>query len=250
MRALGHFEKAMAAHPTSLCASYYAYCIAKERGHVKKGIALCREALEKEPGTPVHYLNLARIHLLGHNMHDAITVLREGMQHAPDPEIHRSAGSYRRAETAGRVIIASRQFRQQVSGTISCQSWACVRYYSGFKSKMTSRRRGSRRRRRTASTLRSRRQANEDARFRFGIGISLIRWSGGERAYGTATYTCATMGACGTLALGKLIFIYDDNLISLDGPTKPELHRGRAGAVRGLPLARAAGKGRQRPGSH
>lgn len=88
LRALGHFEKAMAAHPTSLCASNYAYCVAKERGHVKKGIALCREALEKEPGTPVHYLNLARIHLLGHNMHDAITVLREGMQHAPDQEIH------------------------------------------------------------------------------------------------------------------------------------------------------------------
>ena len=36
-------------------------------------------------------------------------------------------------------------------------------YYSGFKSKMTSRRRGSRRRRRTDSTLRSRRRANDDA---------------------------------------------------------------------------------------
>jgi tetratricopeptide (TPR) repeat protein len=88
LRALGHFEKAMAERPTSLCASYYAYCVAKERGHVKKGIALCREALEKEPGTPVHYLILARIHLLGRNKDDAITVLREGVQHAPDPEIN------------------------------------------------------------------------------------------------------------------------------------------------------------------
>jgi len=87
VRALGQFEKAMAEHPTSLCASYYAYCMAKERGHAKKGIALCREALEKEPGTPAHYLNLARIYLLGHNMLDAITILREGMQHAPDREI-------------------------------------------------------------------------------------------------------------------------------------------------------------------
>jgi len=87
LRALGHFEKAMSAHPTSLCASYYAYCMAKERGHVKKGIALCRKALEKEPDTPVHYLNLARIHLLGHDMADAVTVLREGMHRAPDPEI-------------------------------------------------------------------------------------------------------------------------------------------------------------------
>jgi predicted Zn-dependent protease len=87
LRALGHFEKAMAEHPTSLCASYYAFCMAKERGHVKKGIALCREALEKDPATPVHYLNLARIHLLGQNKDDAITVLREGMQHSPDPEL-------------------------------------------------------------------------------------------------------------------------------------------------------------------
>ncbi|MGD0585301.1 MAG: tetratricopeptide repeat protein [Oryzomonas sp.] len=87
LRALGHFEKAMTEHPTSLCASYYGYCMAKERGHVKKGIALCREALEKDPGTPVHYLNLARIHLLGQNKDEAMTVLREGMQHAPDPEI-------------------------------------------------------------------------------------------------------------------------------------------------------------------
>ena len=87
LRALGHFEKSMAEHPTSLCASYYAFCMAKERGHVTKGIALCREALEKEPGTPVHYLNLTRIYLLGNNKEDAIAVLREGMHHAPDQEI-------------------------------------------------------------------------------------------------------------------------------------------------------------------
>jgi len=87
LRALGHFERAMAENPTSLCASYYAYCMAKERGHVKKGIELCREALEKEADNPVHYLNLARIHLLGQNKGEALTALREGMQRAPDPEI-------------------------------------------------------------------------------------------------------------------------------------------------------------------
>lgn len=87
LRALGHFEKAMAEHPTSLCASYYGYCMAKERGHVTRGIALCLESLEKEPDNPVHYLNLTRIHLLGQNKVDALAVLRQGMQHAPDPEI-------------------------------------------------------------------------------------------------------------------------------------------------------------------
>ncbi|KAB0663621.1 tetratricopeptide repeat protein [Oryzomonas japonica] len=87
LRALGHFERSMDAQPTSLCASYYAYCMAKERGHVTKGVALCREALAQEPGNPVHYLNLARIHLLGPNKEDALKVLREGIQHAPDPEL-------------------------------------------------------------------------------------------------------------------------------------------------------------------
>jgi Flp pilus assembly protein TadD len=87
LRALGHFEKAMEAQPTPVCASYYAYCMAKERGHVTKGMALCRESLAQEPGNPVHYLNLARIHLLGPNKEDALAVLREGIQHAPDPEL-------------------------------------------------------------------------------------------------------------------------------------------------------------------
>jgi len=87
LRALGHFEKVMAEDPTSLCASYYAYCMAKERGHVKKGIELCRESLEKEANNPVHYLNLARIYLLGQNKGDALTALREGMLQAPDPDI-------------------------------------------------------------------------------------------------------------------------------------------------------------------
>ncbi|KAA0894949.1 tetratricopeptide repeat protein [Oryzomonas rubra] len=87
LRALGHFERSMEAQPTPLCASYYAYCMAKERGHVTKGVALCREALTQEPGNPVHYLNLARIHLLGPNKEDALKVLREGIQHAPDPEL-------------------------------------------------------------------------------------------------------------------------------------------------------------------
>ncbi len=52
----------------------------------------------------------------------------------------------------------------------------------------------------------------------------------------------------GTLGLGKLIVLYDDNLISLDGPTELELYRGCAEALRGLPLACAAGGGRQRSG--
>ena len=53
------------------------------------------------------------------------------------------------------LVIAAYEF----SFGLACDSAS----NSGFKSKMTSRRRGSRRRRRTVSTLRSRRRANEDA---------------------------------------------------------------------------------------
>ena len=44
----------------------------------------------------------------------------------------------------------------------------------------------------------------------------------------------------GTLGLGKLIFLYDDNLISLDGPTELSYTDDVSEALRGLPLARAA----------
>jgi predicted Zn-dependent protease len=67
--------------------SYLGYCIAKERGQVKRGIELCRESLALESDNPAHYLNLARIHIVSGNKSDALTVLREGMGVGGSPEI-------------------------------------------------------------------------------------------------------------------------------------------------------------------
>ncbi len=50
--------------------------------------------------------------------------------------------------------------------------------------------------------------------------------------------------------LGKLIVLYDDNHITIDGSDRPRLHRGRLRALRRLRLARAAGRRRQRRRRH
>ena len=51
----------------------------------------------------------------------------------------------------------------------------------------------------------------------------------------------------GHLGLGKLIVLYDDNHVTLSGDDLARVHRGRGGALPRLRLARAAGRGRQRP---
>lgn len=85
--ALTCFEKAagMASRPEY--SSFLGFCIAKERGQVRTGIRLCRDALEKEPENAVHYLNLGRIHLAAGDKQEAIRVFREGLGHGPNREI-------------------------------------------------------------------------------------------------------------------------------------------------------------------
>ena len=87
LAALTFFEKAAGEGPTPLCISYLGFCIAKERGQVQKGIQLCREALEKEPENPLHYLNLGRIFLTAGNKQEAIRTFREGLARGPNQEI-------------------------------------------------------------------------------------------------------------------------------------------------------------------
>jgi Flp pilus assembly protein TadD len=85
--ALALFERAFVLGTRPAYFSYLGFCVAKERGQFKKGISLCREALEKEPANPVHYLNLGRIHLVTGNKEAAIAVFREGLSHGPNQEI-------------------------------------------------------------------------------------------------------------------------------------------------------------------
>lgn len=80
MRGLMHFEFAGEIRSRPDVLSYLAYCIAKERRQVREAIAMCREALETEPGNAVHYLNLGRVLLLAGRKEQAIEVFRQGMK--------------------------------------------------------------------------------------------------------------------------------------------------------------------------
>lgn len=77
--ALAQLERSFKLSDNPALHSYLGYCIAKERGQVKKGRDLCRASLELEPANPAHYLNLARVHQVAKQKVEAIAVLREGM---------------------------------------------------------------------------------------------------------------------------------------------------------------------------
>ncbi|HEX8948102.1 MAG TPA: tetratricopeptide repeat protein [Dissulfurispiraceae bacterium] len=87
LSALAFFEKAINIESTPVCHSYLAVCIAKERGQVRKAISLCKEIIDKDPGNPVHYLNLGRIYLLAGDKTEASKAFRDGLTYGEDPQI-------------------------------------------------------------------------------------------------------------------------------------------------------------------
>ena len=87
LSALSWFEKAADTEDNLSASSYLAFCMAKERGLLTKGISWCEESLRKEPENAVHYLNLGRIYLLMKKREEAIRNLREGRKHGSNEEI-------------------------------------------------------------------------------------------------------------------------------------------------------------------
>jgi tetratricopeptide (TPR) repeat protein len=87
LSALSYFEKAINIERSPAVCSCYAFCIAKERGQVSSAISLCEEAIQKEPGNSLHYLNLGRIYLIDNNRVEAIKTFREGLNYEANPLI-------------------------------------------------------------------------------------------------------------------------------------------------------------------
>ena len=87
LAALSCFEHALKKEDSPSIWSYYAFCIAKERGQIKKAMLLCKDAIEREPDNSVHYLNLGKLYLFTNKKREAITIFREGLTHETNEEI-------------------------------------------------------------------------------------------------------------------------------------------------------------------
>ena len=87
LAALVCFEKLVQMENMPVYSSYFAACIARERGQSGQATLLCRDAMEREPGNPVHYLNLGRIFLFQGRKSEAMEIFREGLKLNPEPRI-------------------------------------------------------------------------------------------------------------------------------------------------------------------
>lgn len=87
VRALSLFERALSIEPLPVVKSYFAYCIARERGQISHAISLCEEAIAVEKDKSLHYLNLGRIYLIKRDKVKAIQIFRAGLKHGIHPEI-------------------------------------------------------------------------------------------------------------------------------------------------------------------
>jgi hypothetical protein len=87
--ALACFEQAACIERSPLHCSYLAFCLAKVRSQFPEAVALCREAIKKDPATAVHYLHLGRVYVMAGQRKRALMVLRRGLRCPANDEILR-----------------------------------------------------------------------------------------------------------------------------------------------------------------
>lgn len=87
LSALVFFEKATAIEDTPINSSYLAFCIAKERGQLKKAISMCEKAIKEEPNNSTLYLNLGRIYYIADQRVEALQAFRDGLAHEQNRQI-------------------------------------------------------------------------------------------------------------------------------------------------------------------
>ncbi len=78
--ALMHLEKVPKEGRNPLHTSYLGYCLAKERGQFRQGLALCKKSIQKAPHNPVFFLNFGRVCLAAGHKHHAIKAFRQSLK--------------------------------------------------------------------------------------------------------------------------------------------------------------------------
>lgn len=89
LAALARIESALKLQDNQQWYSCLGFCIAKERGHVTRGLALCQAAIERQPEQPEHYYYLARVLVVANRKPEAIQTLRQGLAQGDDAAIRR-----------------------------------------------------------------------------------------------------------------------------------------------------------------
>lgn len=87
LEALKCFEAAHQMEPANptIC-SHLGLMLAEQRGLLRKGVELCREAIKACPSDGALHLNLARAFLSNDQKAEAVAVLRDGILVARDPD--------------------------------------------------------------------------------------------------------------------------------------------------------------------
>lgn len=85
--ALACFEKAAGLEKIPGIQSYLGLCIARERGQIREGIRLCKEAIADEPSNQVYHLHLAKIYIKAGDKAEALNILRLGISYGDLPEM-------------------------------------------------------------------------------------------------------------------------------------------------------------------
>jgi tetratricopeptide (TPR) repeat protein len=118
LAALSCFEKAYDKAKLPAIQSYLGLCLAVERGQVKDGIALCREAIERDAENSVHYLNLGRIYLRERKRAEAIALFRKGLAFGDNEEIRQMLDSLGTRKRPLFPFLSRNHFLNKYSGKL------------------------------------------------------------------------------------------------------------------------------------
>jgi tetratricopeptide (TPR) repeat protein len=87
LAALACLEKGLKICDDPTWYSRLGFCMAKERGHVTRGLELCKAAIDHEPDNPDHYLYLGKLYLMAGRKEEGLETFRQGMSNGGNHQL-------------------------------------------------------------------------------------------------------------------------------------------------------------------